>query len=439
MRVVLAALLVAVGALNADAQSQLFVSASGPSGTLTGAIDLPSGRVVWVVPSPKPSKLVTTADGRFLVVPTDDALLLVDLTTFAITPIAEGVKVDGSTLIAHPRRTEFFAWLTDGTLAAITQSAVRKVFSCVDGKGPTISADGLRVIVTCGQDIVALDPDSGSVITRFATGRTIDFPVTNQDGSRVVVREWFAQGGPRSDLALYEIATGTRLVERISPRLSTLDPGVLSILAVTPARDALLAVDAWSWFGSCARSYYERIIDFDTLAIRQTLSTEGDFTISPDRGLTGAFTGEGTLAIVGWQHAVSTCGFYDAGVTLFDRSNGASVRTFDLTSFVSSSGGALTLATANAPLPPGTPAAIVDATGVTLSWSEPPIASAATTRYVIEAGSAPGCSHFAVSVDGGQTSFRVNNVPAGRYYVRVRAANFTGTSNPSPEISVTVR
>ena len=113
-----------------------------------------------------------------------------------------------------------------------------------------------------------------------------------------------------------------------------------------------------------------------------------------------------------------------------------SVSSIDLTTVATQS---LTLTLANAPLAPGNPTAQVTGNRVTLSWTEPPIASAATTHYVVEAGSAPGLNNLAVfSTQGLETSISVSNVAAGHYYVRVRAVNFTGRSDPSQEIVVDV-
>jgi hypothetical protein len=160
----------------------LFLSASDPAGTLTGAIDLSTGQIEWVAPSSKPSKLLTTADGQYLVAPVKGAILLVDVNTLAVSRIAQGVPIDGSTIIAHPRRLEFYGWLTDGTLASITMQGVRVLFACAGGKGPAISGDGRRLVITCGQDIIVLDADTGAVINRFSTG--YDLKCTSSTSTR---------------------------------------------------------------------------------------------------------------------------------------------------------------------------------------------------------------------------------------------------------------
>jgi hypothetical protein len=90
------------------------------------------------------------------------------------------------------------------------------------------------------------------------------------------------------------------------------------------------------------------------------------------------------------------------------------------------------------PASPGTLAAQVSGSVVSLSWSAggPP---AAVTRYVLEVGSAPGLNDIFTGLDVGlQTSFAASGVPPGRYYVRVRARNYTGVSAPSNEVVVQV-
>jgi len=87
--------------------------------------------------------------------------------------------------------------------------------------------------------------------------------------------------------------------------------------------------------------------------------------------------------------------------------------------------------------PPGNLAAQVAGTSVTLTWSQPG-AGSPVSSYTVEAGSSPGLANLARLVTGAATSFFVAGVPAGTYYVRVRATNAAGTSDPSNEIAVVV-
>jgi predicted phage tail protein len=71
-----------------------------------------------------------------------------------------------------------------------------------------------------------------------------------------------------------------------------------------------------------------------------------------------------------------------------------------------------------------------------LTWSP---AGGAVSSYVIEAGSAPGRSDLA-SFSTGTTaaSFFATSVPAGTYFVRVRAASVGGAGPPSNEVTAIV-
>ncbi|MDH4066070.1 MAG: fibronectin type III domain-containing protein, partial [Acidobacteriota bacterium] len=71
---------------------------------------------------------------------------------------------------------------------------------------------------------------------------------------------------------------------------------------------------------------------------------------------------------------------------------------------------------------------------VNLRWNAP-TSGGSPTGYTIEAGSAPGLSDLAVLTTGNQTTL-ATTAPPGTYYVRVRAVNARGASDPSNEIVV---
>jgi hypothetical protein len=90
-------------------------------------------------------------------------------------------------------------------------------------------------------------------------------------------------------------------------------------------------------------------------------------------------------------------------------------------------------------VPPGPPqnfAATVVNTQVTLTW-QAPITGGVPTTYVLEGGTTPGGSDLPTTPVGLVTSY-VATLPAGTYFVRVRAANAFGLSAPSNEITVTI-
>ena len=88
---------------------------------------------------------------------------------------------------------------------------------------------------------------------------------------------------------------------------------------------------------------------------------------------------------------------------------------------------------------PGSPVGLsedVSGSRVTLSWS-PGTSRATTTHYVVEARLVSGGSPL-VALNVVQPSLSVAPVAAGRYFVRVRAVNYGGSSAPSDEIVVDV-
>lgn len=82
--------------------------------------------------------------------------------------------------------------------------------------------------------------------------------------------------------------------------------------------------------------------------------------------------------------------------------------------------------------PPTGLAAVVSGVHVTLSWTAPAFIPVA--RYVVEAGSESGAANLArIAVPGTHTSF-ASDAPRGRYFVRVRAENACGVSQPSTQV-----
>ncbi len=93
-----------------------------------------------------------------------------------------------------------------------------------------------------------------------------------------------------------------------------------------------------------------------------------------------------------------------------------------------------------APGPPSGLAASVNGSTVTFAWTAGAQAAAsAPSAYQIDAGSAVGLSDLAsFSTGSAATAFSIGSVPAGTYFVRVRALNAAGASAPSNEVMVIV-
>jgi hypothetical protein len=87
----------------------------------------------------------------------------------------------------------------------------------------------------------------------------------------------------------------------------------------------------------------------------------------------------------------------------------------------------------SAPAAPAGLTASVAGNVVTLSWSAP----VGALEYIVEAGSAPSATNVFNGSVGAPATVSAP-APAGRYYVRVRARNAVGVSEPSAEIVVDV-
>ncbi|HQZ38552.1 MAG TPA: hypothetical protein PLH72_05890 [Vicinamibacterales bacterium] len=89
-----------------------------------------------------------------------------------------------------------------------------------------------------------------------------------------------------------------------------------------------------------------------------------------------------------------------------------------------------------APSAPSSLALMATGRLLTLQWTPPGIGGAA--EYVVEAGTAPGLTNLARLGTGGSAPSFQSPVPAGVFFVRVRAKNACGESPPSNEKAVVV-
>ena len=92
---------------------------------------------------------------------------------------------------------------------------------------------------------------------------------------------------------------------------------------------------------------------------------------------------------------------------------------------------AVTLAVPSAP---ANLQAVVSGATVSFTWTGSPGAAG----YQLEAGSAAGLSNLASITLAPTSTYSVPNVPAGVYFVRVRAVDGSGVSGPSNEVTVVV-
>jgi uncharacterized delta-60 repeat protein len=91
--------------------------------------------------------------------------------------------------------------------------------------------------------------------------------------------------------------------------------------------------------------------------------------------------------------------------------------------------------------PPGAPrqlTAWTEGSTLNLSWQFPG-SGGPLTGYLVEAGTGPGLANLAaIPTSGSGTSFSAPGVPAGVYFIRIRARNAAGVSMPSNEMRIVV-
>lgn len=99
---------------------------------------------------------------------------------------------------------------------------------------------------------------------------------------------------------------------------------------------------------------------------------------------------------------------------------------------------AVYIGAAVAPSMPTSAAVTVAGNVATITW-QPPVSTGGTpiSGYVIEAGASPGATTLALAT-GVVTSYVTPPIPAGSYFVRVRARNLSGLGPPSADLHVAV-
>ena len=89
------------------------------------------------------------------------------------------------------------------------------------------------------------------------------------------------------------------------------------------------------------------------------------------------------------------------------------------------------------PTAPRNVSASTQSSMVTLDW-DPPMPGATANGYRIEVGSTAGATDLAVMQVGADPTFMTARAASRRYYVRLRSLGACGTSEPSPEVVITV-
>ena len=369
-----------------------------------------------------------SSDGRFLVLsvfsPTAPSLEVRDLVTGFRTLIQTPLRP----LRAHPRRLAVYG-LVAGVVTRLDPTGLRPYDACGGAPASTLAltVDGSRLVVSCGSGTIeSLDESTGTRLSTFNVGTSpsLGFAI-NSDGSRALV---IRSATSVTELVLYDVASGTEIAAAPmpggAPPAPFSGPGTGSIWSTVPGGDAVVVSRSWSFDPGPGAPliHYRRtnLVEFDTLASRTELAVPygvHSMAISPD----------GLRAIVASNDIRPGAAIQD-----LDLRTGQPAVQVNISIGFASVGGVFP------PLPPTVPPATVNGQRVTISWSLP-AHSPPADRFVIHAGSRSGASDLGtVDLGGSATSFTAAGVPPGRYFIRMTAVNFTGTSSPSAEVIVDV-
>lgn len=344
-------------------------------------------------------------------------LVIHDVVSRELTVIPWAWPVPGNTL-GNPRRPELYAAAGDA-LVALTAGGTRSLVSpaaCLRSRNPeAVSADGRRLLATCSDSTLAfltlvIDLDTQQVVWQ-ADGFWLG--VFSADGEFL----YRQQSNLISRVSLAGGATTAQVTGPVTNAANYLhvEPGTGRLLAIGTTEARLYTPDT-----------LQPLASWTTPWSAPGFTNVASLAIEPSSGRTFIAAGSGVGAAgapFGEYHVLAT----DTGSPVVSASAGA--RGIPDVGWV-----------ILAPVPPAPLSlqATVAAGSATLSWSASP-STTATTRYVLEVGSAPGLNDIIAGLDVGlQTSFGASGVPPGRYYVRVRAGNYTGLSAPSNEVVVQV-
>jgi len=434
MRVCAALVAVAIHSTPSLAQPEAYLAWSGVSGcTLFVGC---GGTIMRVTPEP-PAVLSSvtdpaaeflespyiTPDGRFLawftaaqpgVRPARVALR--DTTTDRTTTI----DVPGAgAILGNPARSELYVSDVAG-VSAWNAAGLRRFAgaACVGTYPVSVSADGRRLLSYCGGDGTVgrpsesrvFDTDSGQLV---ATLPLWSHAALNRDGSEVYAVEYV---GTSQHLRRRQAATGALIgdvpIPEPFPGIGTTVSGLVidhtgTRVIVTGRNLHVFDSGSLAVLRSRQVALFGQVVYVDSVAVDEA------------------------EAVIYLTVGAITEGMSYAAYEVYD------LDTLGLTVNISAPARGRFLPVPK-PRPPAALSSTVGGSSVALSWtprSAPPV----TIRYVLEVGSAPGRSDIFTGLDVGlQTSFGASGVPPGRYYVRVRAWNYSGLSAPSNEVVVQV-
>ena len=391
--------------------------------------------------------LAATAEGRYLVWLGSEEpsgyppvnLTVHDRATGTTTVVHRqappGSYVRSYRIVAHPTETRVFARLyhpptIDASISGLRGLDVGGEFQTFHG----ITADGGVALISRDDAYVAcrVDTATGAILGEIAGRPFASLWAVSADGAHAYAHAYRYEGLARFQVfTRYDAATGSVLAEREYPvdpwdfefvrrldldphtgrvyvdigggRYRVLDPATLERigLVATPL-PALPPLEPYAGQGVSSR------LAFDPHHPRAfLLATRGMRPETSDRGV--------------------------SRLDIVDTNTLAPVSGADLGMEV----GPTEIVVVPRPPTPTALTSVVVGSRVTLQWT-PGTRPGQATGFRVEAGAQPGLSNLATLTTGVVSEFVIDGVPAGTYHVRVRAVNWGGVSEPSPEIVVTV-
>jgi hypothetical protein len=364
---------------------------------------VPGGSGSYVTPD---GALMVWLDGGF----GPAALILRSMASGATTAVP--VSAFAAAMIGNPTRPEVYLNDEAGAVA-LSVAGGRPLSSppCAAPRAAAISENGQRVVYTCfpgggnpGYTAV-LDAGTGALVRSLPFGWS---PALSADGRSLYLVETLGNDGTR--IRRDDLDAGVMLRDVL------FDPGVVfPSMAIEPRTGRLfVSLDGLL-----------RVLDGTTL---DPINFPGALP-----GGVLAFDALRARAYVSSSRAFEPFTHYNTSFSVIDTDT---LTLLDLFGFLSH-GPALSLVLAPRPAAPMGLATVIQGSDVQLSWSAG-VSNATTLRYAVEAGTASGLANITTFDVGLQTSLTVPGVPAGTYYVRVRAGNHTGLSAPSNEAIVVV-
>ena len=436
-RLALAAVLVAVGAVPAVAQTRLYLLTAGTSTAECNWSPCEPGRLIQI-DGDRPEILASTsvggsrtrvigprvtADGQTLIWSGSDgntsehatfvSLFNVPTRRQTLAPTPRPTS-DFVPIRVHPTEMRAFIQPGYGAPVIVAEPGGTRALPQPCGGGSWLgdrSGDGRRLAYSCGNEVVVVDSRDGLVIARvpevYGTHRL------NQTGTELFAAYVDYWDGYPPEYQRRDVATGAMLAWREAPWIEfegyfvVFDPRAGHLYL--GSQGGIVVIDAATLLPV---GRIPKLVNREASAV----------AVDPDL----------PLAYVAWQSRIGPK--QNIVLTAFDTNTLVTVGSMELPVNADILGMAL------GPRPPATAAlsAAIAGPTVTLSWATAS-GGAIATGQVVEAGFSPGETVVRLPVDAGATSLTVPGVPPGRYYVRIRSVNGTGVGAPSNEVVVDVQ